>query len=65
VSDFDVTEHRLIVVKPGDILVIRHSPELTQEAADAFKKASGVSRIVALPSDIDISAVRHPTSDGR
>lgn len=64
-DDFSVAEHRLVVIKPGDILVIQHTSEMTQAVANSFKAASGASLIVSLPKDIDIATVRPPATDGR
>ncbi|MFE3381914.1 hypothetical protein [Streptomyces anulatus] len=64
-NDYCLQEHRLVVVKPGDILVIQHSDALTQEAVRTLRQATGVSLVIGVPGDVDINAVRYPTADGR
>ncbi|MEE1779451.1 hypothetical protein ACIG8S_23570 [[Kitasatospora] papulosa] len=64
-ADYDITERRLVVIKPGDILVVGNASGLTPEGLRAFKEALGLGGIVEVPRSIDINAVRYPTADGR
>jgi hypothetical protein len=57
VNDFSVAEHRLVVIKPGDILVISRTAKMSAETAQSLKHSLGLAAIVALPEDIDITAV--------
>ncbi|WP_331719503.1 hypothetical protein OG693_39745 (plasmid) [Streptomyces sp. NBC_01259] len=56
-TDFSAAEHRLVVLKPGDILVISRTANLSSAAAQGLKNSLGLAAIVALPEDIDITAV--------
>lgn len=60
-----LNEHRIIVVKPGDILVVGRSEDLNADLAGTIKQALKLSAVVALPDEVDVQAVRYPTADGR
>ena len=62
---YSLNEHRIIVVKPGDILVVGHTDALTAELAAQVQQALSLAQIVAVPDGVDIHAVRYPTADGR
>lgn len=67
-ADYDITEpaeHRLVIVRPGDILVVGRTPALTEDLALRFKEALGLAGISTMREGIDIGSVRYPTADGR
>lgn len=56
-------EHRLLIVKPGDTLVIGHSPALTAEQVGRFKDALGLAGVIGLPGEIDLATIRVESPD--
>ncbi|MGW7195535.1 hypothetical protein [Streptomyces chryseus] len=51
-------EARLLIVKPGDTLVLGHMPSLTTERADILKQALSLAAVVTFPGEVDLAVLR-------
>ncbi|WP_066945047.1 hypothetical protein [Streptomyces lushanensis] len=51
-------ESRLLIVKPGDTLVIGHAPALTSQQVAHLKQMLGLAAVIAVPGPIDLAAIR-------
>lgn len=56
-------ESRLLIVEPGDVLVIGHAPNLTAQQADALKQALGLKAVIAVPGAVDLATIRADEQD--
>ncbi|MEU2143607.1 hypothetical protein ABZ741_04750 [Streptomyces globisporus] len=50
-------ENRLLIVKPGDILVIGHAPNLTAQQADRLKQLLDLKAVIAVPGVVDLATI--------
>ncbi|MEU0001560.1 hypothetical protein ABZ069_32045 [Streptomyces microflavus] len=51
-------DNRLLIVEPGDILVIGHAPKLSNQQADALKQLLGLKAVIAVPGIVDLATIR-------
>lgn len=61
------TGTRVVLVKPGDVLVFGNVGHLTPEDMDRLRPLKDTLRlahIVAFPGDIDLAAIPQASSDG-
>ncbi|MFJ8221417.1 hypothetical protein [Streptomyces griseus] len=51
-------ENRLLIVEPGDILVIGHAPALSAQQADRLKQMLNLKAVIAVPGVVDLATIR-------
>ncbi|MFD7858324.1 hypothetical protein ACFV6B_29185 [Streptomyces microflavus] len=51
-------ENRLLIVQPGDILVIGHAPAFSAQQADRLKQLLGLKAVIAVPGIVDLATIR-------
>ncbi|MFE5090616.1 hypothetical protein ACFRCI_09470 [Streptomyces sp. NPDC056638] len=51
-------ENRLLIVEPGDVLVIGHAPNLTVQQADQLKQLLGLKAVITVPGIVDLGTIR-------
>ncbi|MFJ6810643.1 hypothetical protein ACIQRK_32345 [Streptomyces anulatus] len=56
-------ENRLLIVEPGDILVIGHAPTLSAQQADMLKQMLNLKAVIAVPGEIDLATIRADEHD--
>lgn len=50
-------ENRLLIVEPGDILVIGHAPTLSAQQADRLKKLLDLKAVITVPGVVDLATI--------
>ena len=57
-GDFDVTSNRVVIVEPGDVLVVGHAPDMPAEWIDKLRRALNLTAVIALPGPVDLGVIK-------